>query len=168
MMNQLSFSTSHLFNQIEKAITALTDDEYIKPEPLLGGATIGQHVRHILEFYVALGNGYQNGLVNYDGRQRDYLLETYRHAAIDKLIELNDEIVREDRALKICTGLLTNSDETIELPTSYYRELMYNLEHTVHHMALIRVGIANQTAIVLADDFGVAASTIKYRKTCAQ
>lgn len=168
MINQLSQSTSQLFDQIENALAALTDEQYTKAEPLLGGSTIGQHVRHILEFYVELGKGYQSGLINYDGRQRNYLLETSRNFAIDNLRTINAEIIRDDAILSICTGLLSHSDEVIEIPTSYYRELMYNLEHTVHHMALIRVGIANQTKIILADDFGVAASTIKYRKACAQ
>ena len=61
-----------------------------------------------------------------------------------------------------------HSNETIVIHTNYYREIAYNLEHTVHHMALIRVGINEVAAIELPAGYGVASSTIKSRNTCAQ
>jgi hypothetical protein len=60
------------------------------------------------------------------------------------------------------------SNERITLATNYYREIAYNLEHTIHHMALIRTGIREVSNIRVPEDFGVAVSTLKYRKQCAQ
>jgi hypothetical protein len=60
------------------------------------------------------------------------------------------------------------SVESITISTNYYREIAYNLEHTIHHMALIRVGLNEVSGIQLPDDFGVASSTVKHRKQCAQ
>jgi hypothetical protein len=60
------------------------------------------------------------------------------------------------------------ADEPIIISTNYFREVAYNIEHTIHHMALIRVGINETTNILLPENFGVASSTIKYRKQCAQ
>jgi len=52
--------------------------------------------------------------------------------------------------------------------TNYYRELIYNLEHTIHHMALIKVGINEVSCIAVPEGFGIATSTIKFRRSCAQ
>ncbi|MEM9648432.1 MAG: hypothetical protein AAF969_08120, partial [Bacteroidota bacterium] len=48
------------------------------------------------------------------------------------------------------------------------REVMYNLEHTIHHHALIKVGIQFFTDIPLPESFGVAPSTLQHRQACAQ
>jgi hypothetical protein len=41
------------------------------------------------------------------------------------------------------------------------------LEHCIHHQALIKVAVL-QSAIFCEWKFGVARSTIEYRKQCAQ
>ena len=62
-------------------------------------------------------------------------------------------------------GYDDSSNDTIVISTNYFRELVYNLEHTVHHMALIRVGINEVSAVKVPEEFGVASSTIKYKRT---
>jgi hypothetical protein len=52
--------------------------------------------------------------------------------------------------------------------TNYYREIVYNLEHTIHHMALIRVGLKELASIELPENYGVASATVKHKKSCAQ
>jgi hypothetical protein len=44
------------------------------------------------------------------------------------------------------------------------RELVYNIEHVVHHMALVKIGLKELLPdLDLPDDFGVAVSTIRYQ-----
>ena len=61
-----------------------------------------------------------------------------------------------------------DSNELMQFHTNYHREIAYNLEHTIHHMALIKVGICELSDIRVPEGFGVATSTMKYRKECAQ
>jgi hypothetical protein len=56
----------------------------------------------------------------------------------------------------------------LNIQTNFEREIAYNLEHTIHHMALIRVGVTETAALQVPDEFGVASATVKYRKSCAQ
>jgi hypothetical protein len=43
------------------------------------------------------------------------------------------------------------------------RELVYNIEHAIHHMALIKIGLrAEFSSVIIPDSFGVASSTLRY------
>ena len=75
---------------------------------------------------------------------------------------------KQNKTLTLEASYDEHVTEPIAIETNYYREVAYNLEHTIHHMALIRVGITEISNIQLPDDFGVASSTVKYRKQCAQ
>lgn len=168
-MNQLNTSISTLFSQLEEAISSITDEQFSSPILHLSGATIGEHMRHILEFYLELNKGYETGIINYDNRKRDHALQTCKSFAIKTMQELGETIEKENIDLTICTPYTNNDGEIQQFKTNYFRELMYNLEHTVHHMALIRVGINSCSTIAVANDFGVAASTIKFRQLqCAR
>ncbi len=168
MVNPLEHSISHLLTQLENVVSELSDQQFITPIPLLGHSTIGQHIRHILEFYIELNNGYRSGLIDYNGRKRDQNLQTIRESAITKIQQIRNIIMLENKELIVTVDFDSDKEIIPHVPSNYFRELMYNLEHTIHHMALIRVGISLITSIQLPEDFGFAPSTIKYKKACAQ
>jgi hypothetical protein len=44
--------------------------------------------------------------------------------------------------------------------------LVYNIEHAVHHMAIMKIGIREVADYInLPDNFGIAVSTLRYRET---
>jgi hypothetical protein len=165
---QLQEAVNNVFVQLAETLNQLTQQEYVKPCSTLFNNTIGQHVRHIIELFQCLESGYDNSLVNYEKRKRDIAIETDKQLASDLLKNIYQQLNRPDKALVLEACYDEHASEPITIATNYYREIAYNLEHTIHHMALIRVGIAEVSSIVLPDDFGVASSTVKYRKQCAQ
>ena len=82
--------------------------------------------------------------------------------------EIQLQIKKENKSLVLLTGLSELPCEPEKIETNYYREILYNLEHTIHHMALIRVGLGEIGRILVDEDFGVAPSTIKFRQQCVQ
>ena len=58
--------------------------------------------------------------------------------------------------------------EELNIDSNYFRELLYNLEHCIHHQALIKVAVLQLEHLQIDADFGVARSTIEYRNQCAQ
>jgi len=158
----------HVFVQLSESLKQITDAEYSQPSKILFNATIGQHVRHVIELFLCLEKGYSDGMVNYEKRKRDYRIETERQFAIDLLKDIYHRLERPNIDIILEAEDYTDTAEVVSVPSNYYRELAYNLEHTIHHMALIRVGINEVSTITLPDEFGVAYSTIKYRQSCAQ
>ena len=157
-----------VFVQLSESLRSLSDEEYAQPSRILFNATIGQHVRHIIELFLCLDKGYETGVVNYEIRKRDLRIQTDKEFADVLLHEIYSRLNRENKDLLLEGAYDENSSELISIHTNYYREIVYNLEHTVHHMALIRVGINEVSDIVLPEGYGVASSTIKYKKACAQ
>lgn len=158
----------HVFVQLSESLKQITDAEYTQPSKILFNATIGQHVRHVIELFLCLEKGYDEGTVNYEKRKRDYNIETSKAFAIDLLKNIYHRLERPNVDIVLEAEDYTDTTEVVAVPSNYYRELAYNLEHTIHHMALIRVGINEVSTITLPDEFGVAYSTLKYRQSCAQ
>ncbi|MES2005844.1 MAG: DinB family protein [Bacteroidota bacterium] len=165
---QIEHAIKNVFAQLSDALAQLTDAQYRQPSKILFSATIGQHVRHVIELFLCLENGYATGVVNYEKRKRDHRIETDRFLARDLLEQITQLLNKTEKSLLLEVSYDEVSDKTTKIPTNFSRELVYNLEHTVHHMALIRVGISELSVIALPDSFGVASSTIKYREACAQ
>jgi hypothetical protein len=164
---QLFAPIIELFKQIESTLTLLSNEVYTKPSKLLYNATIGQHVRHIIELFIELNNGYESGIINYELRKRSYQIETDKCFATAEINALIQQLNKPDKQLLLTTDYSKTDTASITVQTNYYRELIYNLEHTVHHMALIRVGINEYSNIILEPSFGVAVSTLKHKETVA-
>ena len=164
----LEQAIQNVFVQLTASLEQLEPVQYAQPCKHLFNATIGQHVRHVIELFQCLEIGYGSGIVNYEKRKRDIRIETDKDFAIELLKEIRENVHRENIPLLLETSYDEHSDQLIQIESNYYREIAYNLEHAIHHMALIRVGINEVSDIELPSEYGVASSTIKHQRSCAQ
>lgn len=158
-------SIKNTLNELSDLLSQLSTDEYIKPCHGLSNATIGEHTRHIIEMFQCLEKQYENGIVNYDDRKRDYLIQTDTQFANKSITEIIDNLEKPNKMV-ILQQIVDGEELNIE--SNYHRELLYNLEHCIHHQALIKVAVLENETISIDPNFGVARSTIEYRKQCAQ
>lgn len=141
---------------------SLTSNQYTLKCTTLNGVSIAEHLRHSYEFYHCLLLGKQVNKVNYEARLRDRLIETDLAYAIEKMSKLKDQLA----LTRMDCDLVLESKEAQAgfVNTSFERELVYCLDHAVHHQALIKIGLKEQTLSHLVNqDFGVAYSTLRYK-----
>jgi hypothetical protein len=156
-----------ILNQLSSLVEKMTEAEFVAPSKSLSGSSLGQHLRHTLEFFICVEQGFKNGVVNYDKRAHDKLIETDKFIALNYIQRIQHFITDQtaDQSLKLEVGYDLHSEQSISIDTNYFRELTYNIEHAVHHMAIMKIGIREIAPhISVPADFGVAASTIRYRE----
>lgn len=146
---------------LKNLLVALNEEQFVQRISFLNNATIGAHTRHIIELIQCLTNGYEKGEVDYINRERNLTIEQSITVAIHELNALLNLIQHKDRKMILLAENLVN-ENIIRVSTSYFREIEYNKEHTIHHLALIRVALREMDLKIVNDSFGVAHSTLKY------
>jgi hypothetical protein len=152
-------------NELTDLLNQLSQIEYSKSCPELSNATIGEHTRHIIEMFQCLENQFESGIVNYDNRARDIRIQTDTTFAIENIVAIKNNLDKKNINLELLQFI---DGEEIKIASNYYRELLYNLEHCIHHQALIKVAILQCETVKIDPNFGVARSTIEYRNQCVQ
>lgn len=165
---QLSQACAYILDQLEDVVNQISVDDFSKPSPALSQSTVGQHLRHTIEFFMCLEGGFREGLINYDKRSHDKLIESDKFIALASIQRIRNFVgsVVADQGLKLEVGYDRHTDACVTIETNYLRELTYNIEHAVHHMALIKIGVREVAPYVqLPTDFGIAVSTLRHGDT---
>ncbi|HEY0739827.1 MAG TPA: DinB family protein [Chryseosolibacter sp.] len=164
----ISKACVQILDQLADVVHQLTASDFAKASPALSNSTVGQHLRHTLEFFICFEEGYNKGVVNYDKRAHDKLIETDKSFALATIKRIAEFIqgVGENRSLKLEVSYDLHKNDFVIIETNTTRELVYNVEHAVHHMAIMKIGIREIAPYVtLPSNFGVAASTVRYKES---
>jgi hypothetical protein len=154
--------TTQLEKQLDKLrelLQKLSKEQYIYKSKFLSNASIGGHTRHIIELLKCTIDGYDVERIDYINRERNVEIETNIALALEMIKQLIYSINLHDKILYVL------SEDGANICSTYNRELLYNVEHIIHHFALIKVSLIELDANVVDDYFGVAFSTIQYKQT---
>ncbi|RME73444.1 MAG: DinB family protein [Verrucomicrobia bacterium] len=131
------------------------------------GASIGGHLRHVIDHYRCFLRGAETGAIDYDARERSPAIESDPEVAVAALREVSDElgqlaveVLDAAARVRMDTG---GAEERPWTRSSVRRELQFLLSHTVHHFALIAM-ICRARGHAVEPEFGVAPSTLRYRR----
>lgn len=133
-------------------------------------ASIGAHVRHIIEFYQCLFDGVQHQqLIDYDHRPRNTCLSSDTLSAVQALQHIQSQLValtHLSQTVKVHETVSVNVKQPFHVTSTVARELLFLHAHTMHHFSSIKA-IAFALGISFDANFGKAPSTIAYEKTQA-
>jgi hypothetical protein len=159
-----------LIDQGVRLLETFPEDVFTARSPATLGASIGGHLRHNLDHYACFVRGLTEGRIDYDDRERAPEIETKPAAAIAALRRAAEALrAVPGEALDRAVEVRMDTGESEERPwtrSTVRRELQFLLSHTVHHYALIAM-ICHRHERAVEEDFGVAPSTIKFRRRAA-
>lgn len=157
-----------LLAQCRDLIKSVPQSVYARDSRALAGGTIGKHVRHVLDHYVAVVNGAECGnVIDYDRRERNVPMEVDPEQAIvtmDHVLAklIGTKLCDPDMALRIRVMVAADGTE-VELGTTFARELAFATHHAVHHQAMI-AAISREFGCAVDERFGKAPSTLHHEQ----
>ncbi len=148
--------------QVLNLLETMTSGMYRQPLKSLHDHSVGQHTRHIIEFYGCLWSGLNLKTINYDLRERNTEIETNKNLAVSNLKTIIEQYstLKADEPLRLQSIIVEQP-----IQSSLQRELIYLIEHTTHHLAIIKIGLNEAyPAFMIPQNLGVATSTITFRE----
>ena len=153
----------------EGVLDAITSEMFMGERP--GHKPIGAHLRHALDHMLCFVRGLPEGLVDYDGRDRDEALERDPELFRKKLREvmaalraIPQERLRDVLPIRQRASL---DSEPAELNSTVERELVFISSHTIHHLALV-ASFCRDEGVDLPEETSLAFSTSAYLKATAR
>ena len=140
-MNDLIQFNIETLNNLAKLISPL-DKIYSQKNSHLINETIGKHVRHIIDFYLCFINGIKNKFIDYDKRERNTKVENDKEYAIQTISAIIDQLNNGYLNTPITINLNLSITKS-SLKSSLERELMYIVDHAIHHGHIIQIFIKN-------------------------
>ncbi|MCY3998575.1 MAG: hypothetical protein OXC92_11680 [Flavobacteriaceae bacterium] len=165
-----NFEPHHIvLTQLKSLLSNISVEDFTMKSDLLYDASIGEHFRHIIEFYRCCLFFRKDDVVNYDLRPRDKILENTPSAGVQAIDEIITCLQNLSDPEKINLNLqLECIVEADGIATNLDRELAFCLDHCIHHQSIIKIGLkANELDHLVDKNFGVAFSTQTYREQCA-
>lgn len=150
--------------QINHVLSQLDAPTYRSPLPEFDGGTLGQHFRHILEFFQCLEKAADGGTVDYAARERNILFEENPNLTAAAFEAFAHALPRFEIGQELLVRAEFGAQERPAYASTLGRELLFVYDHAIHHLAMIKIGLRCNCPEVKTDsNLGVSPSTVKAR-----
>lgn len=164
-----------ILQQAQTYLASVTEAQYTEIVSPLFMSSAGSHMRHILDHYKSIINGYPEGVIDYDKRSRGGVIESSPKAALLLLAEISVflkslSLKQLQETIKLSTEISVADKQVAIVDTTVAREIIFVSSHTVHHLATIK-HIAQVQGVKVEGGLGIAPATATFlrtnEKTCA-
>jgi uncharacterized damage-inducible protein DinB len=146
--------------QLADLLEGTSDDTYVRRPGEVSGA-IGAHVRHVLDHVKVLADRPAHRCLTYDHRERDTAIEHDRRRGIDALRDAAEAarvMERQDDGPILLEAVVEHGQPPVAVETSLAREVVFALQHTIHHQAIIAL-LLHHDGVATPSRFGYAPAT---------
>ncbi len=162
LLIRLTSGCCHSLDQAEQLLIVINEQDYKAAS--LHSASIGTHLRHVIDRYRSFLAGLGSAKIDYDQRDRDRSIEVDVKAARAAVLHIRrclNGLSSSELAQTQLTVMETVNPEdfSVQVQSSAYRELMSLATHSVHHLAIIAM-LAKSLGYNLDSSFGKAPSTL--------
>lgn len=155
--HQLARSALDISNQ-------LSDTHYSSIDHGISAASVGAHLRHVMDHFDCFLDGLALGKIDYSNRQRDMGSEQNRLLMIQRISHMSERLMTisydANTPIQVRSGI---SEPACFVQSSIDREIDFLISHSIHHFAMIKM-ILERFDYVLPAEFGVAPSTLEYNR----
>jgi uncharacterized damage-inducible protein DinB len=150
--------------ELASLLERTTELDYLSRPPGGVSGSVGAHVRHCLDHVQAVLDRSGDGVMTYDRRRRDTPVEHSRTFGISALREV--AVALRAMAARPADEPLTLEAQVdrdggrVQVTSSIGRELVFVLQHTIHHQALVALLLADR-GVLIPPQFGYAPSTVR-------
>ncbi|WP_395338052.1 DinB family protein [Ningiella sp. W23] len=168
----MSNSYSAILEQAILLLENLSRAEYQKVIKPHFPSSIGAHMRHVIDHFVAIQSAMAThdasslSHINYNVRHRHNEVEQSPNAALEELEQLqrwlnslSDDDCKQN--VRVTTEIDISHTKSASCESTLERELIFVSSHAIHHYALIRIICAMQDKTV-PEYFGYAPATITH------
>ena len=162
----LHASQLEVVGQAKACLNSLTPEQYRQVLTPHFSASVGQHMRHILDHYLAIMKGEETGVIDYDQRSRGSDLELQPDAALACWDDVTTWLAAacqqaDSQAVNIQTEISIKRQSVTCCQSTLARELVFAASHAIHHFSLISV-ITSLQGITLDAELGIAPATASH------
>jgi uncharacterized damage-inducible protein DinB len=147
--------------ELADLLEMIDDDDYVFRPPGRLSGSVGAHVRHVIDHARAVVDHDAPAALSYDCRTRQTPVEERRslgmallRRAAERVAELGARSAG-DLSLEV---QIARDGPTVRVASSLERELIFVLQHTIHHQAIVALVLAARSCPV-PPGFGYAPAT---------
>ena len=162
-------SLKESLEQIQTILDAIAQLPSDAANDIYAGKRVGSHVRHALDHFTALLQLSERDTVDYNVRSRESLTETNIDYASNQITTIKEQLeilALDSREVSCISEFDTKETKTLKFKSTVSREALWVLNHTIHHIALIKL-LAEQGGLKLPEKLGVAPATASHQRVSA-
>jgi uncharacterized damage-inducible protein DinB len=158
-----------ILQQANAYLASVSEQQYTQVITPTFMSSAGAHMRHILDHYYSVINGFPEGLIDYDKRSRGGLVESCPKAAqsaIESIAKFLSALTPEQlqQTVKLSTEISVTDKQVAIVDTTLAREVIFVGSHAVHHLATIK-HIAQAQELKVEANLGLAPATATFLRT---